>query len=81
MMPVSSNLLDVQNISYKQPDKTLLAPVSLTLNAGEFILLTGPSGSGKSTLLKIMASLLEPSGGEIFFRGTPFNRIRPETYR
>jgi len=74
-------LLDVRDTYFAQGGMTLLAPVSLTLNAGEFILLTGPSGSGKSTLLKIIASLLEPSGGEVIFKGQSVSRIKPESYR
>lgn len=80
-MSESSHLLDVQDICLKQGDETRLVPISFTLNAGERILLTGPSGSGKSTLLKIIASLLEPSGGEIFFKGTSFTQLKPEKYR
>ncbi|WP_261642733.1 iron efflux ABC transporter ATP-binding subunit FetA [Erwinia mallotivora] len=80
MSPVSP-LLDVQDIYFMQDGTTLLQPVSLTLNAGESLLVTGPSGSGKSTLLKILASLLEPSGGQILFKGQPSGSIRPEHYR
>ncbi|MCW8130731.1 MAG: ATP-binding cassette domain-containing protein, partial [Planctomycetota bacterium] len=36
---------------------------SLTLKAGEFVLLQGPSGSGKTTLLSIMGCLMKPSRG------------------
>lgn len=74
-------LLDVQGVSYALAGNTLLAPVSLTLNAGDFLLLTGPSGCGKSTLLKIIASLLDPTHGSVLFKGQPVSELRPETYR
>ena len=44
-----------------------LAPIDLTVSAGEFITLIGPSGCGKSTLLKLIASLLEPTDGRILW--------------
>lgn len=74
-------LLDVQDIGYSQHGEALLAPVSLRLNPGEQLMLTGPSGSGKSTLLKIIASLLEPTTGSLLFKGEPVARLRPELYR
>lgn len=80
-MSRTSLLLDVQDVSYVQDGTTLLAPVSLQLNQGEFVLLTGPSGSGKSTLLKIIASLLEPATGDIQFKGRSINELKPESYR
>lgn len=80
-MSRTSLLLDVQEVSYVQDGTTLLAPVSLQLNQGEFVLLTGPSGSGKSTLLKIIASLLEPTTGDIQFKGRSINELKPESYR
>jgi NitT/TauT family transport system ATP-binding protein len=47
-----------------------LAPIDLTVAAGEFLTLIGPSGCGKSTLLKLMANLLEPSDGRVqWWRG------------
>jgi putative ABC transport system ATP-binding protein len=74
-------LLDVQGISYSMQERTLLAPVSLQLNAGDFLLLTGPSGSGKSTLLKIIASLLPSTAGEIRFNHRKIDALKPEHYR
>jgi putative ABC transport system ATP-binding protein len=41
--------------------------VSLTIDAGQFVLLTGPSGSGKSTLLSLLGALARPSAGQVFF--------------
>jgi NitT/TauT family transport system ATP-binding protein len=42
-----------------------LANVSLDVEAGEFLSVLGPSGCGKSTLLRLIAGLIQPSGGTI----------------
>jgi len=42
-----------------------LADVSLDVEAGEFLSVLGPSGCGKSTLLRLIAGLIQPSGGTI----------------
>lgn len=42
-----------------------LAPISLTLSAGEKLLITGANGTGKSTLLQVVTGLLEPSAGSV----------------
>src|SRR4051794_5965957 len=44
-----------------------LADITLDIAAGELFFLLGPSGCGKSTLLRIIAGLLEPTSGRIFF--------------
>ncbi len=80
-MTSDSPLLDVQGITYAMQGRTLLAPVSLQLNAGDFLLLTGPSGSGKSTLLKILASLLAPTAGQIRFENRDIAVMKAEHYR
>ncbi|ONG05745.1 hypothetical protein BXT92_20435 [Klebsiella pneumoniae] len=49
--------------------------------AGEFKLITGPSGCGKSTLLKIIASLLSPTSGRLFFDDADVATLSPERYR
>ena len=45
-----------------------LAPLSLGISPGEFLVVTGPSGAGKSTLLNILCGLDTPSQGEVRFR-------------
>ncbi len=42
--------------------------VSLGVDAGEFVSIIGPNGAGKSTLINVLAGLLEPSGGRVFFK-------------
>jgi NitT/TauT family transport system ATP-binding protein len=53
-----------------------LAPIDLTVAAGEFVSLIGPSGCGKSTLLRIIANLIEPTSGEVLVNGKPARRAR-----
>ncbi len=43
--------------------------VTLSVDAGEMVALYGPSGSGKTTLLLMIATLLEPTSGEISIAG------------
>ncbi|GII94006.1 ribosomal protection-like ABC-F family protein [Sinosporangium siamense] len=46
-----------------------LLPTSLTVRAGERLLISGPNGAGKSTLLRVLAGDLPPGGGEVLRRG------------
>src|SRR6266852_1861280 len=48
-----------------------LADVTLDVGRGEFVALIGPSGCGKSTLLRLIADVLQPTGGSIEIRGGP----------
>ena len=58
--------------TYQTRDGTVesLKPISLDISSGEFVSVLGPSGCGKSTLLKMVAGLLQPTGGEIEVNGT-----------
>ena len=53
-----------------------LAPVDLTVAAGEVVTLLGPSGSGKTTLLRIVAGLAEPSAGTVRIGGSSPHEAR-----
>ena len=56
---------------------TALAPLDIAVSPGERVALAGPSGSGKTTLLYILAGLLPPDRGQLFFDSQPVSRLRP----
>lgn len=61
-------LIDLHNVSMRRGDRLVLDDVSLTVNRGDFIAITGPNGGGKTTLLRIMLRLLKPSAGQVLYR-------------
>lgn len=78
-------LLEIKNIFKKITEPsgeviTVSRAEQLMLDKGGQMLLTGPSGSGKTTLLHMIAGLLSPSGGEIYFDGVRIDNM-PERQR
>ncbi len=65
-------MLQLEHISYKVVDelgeKEILKDVNLTLDE-RFVAFTGPNGGGKSTLAKVIAGILTPTSGKIYFNG------------
>lgn len=66
-------MLTLEQVTFRWPGAATpcLHDISLTLNAGEWLALTGDNGAGKSTLLRIMAGLLTSSSGDVLLQGTP----------
>lgn len=59
--------IELKNISFKYPTQkeNLLENISLTINAGDSISITGSNGVGKSTLISLLSGFLHPVSGEI----------------
>jgi NitT/TauT family transport system ATP-binding protein len=70
----SGSIIDLRRVSKAFPtrsDEPLLVfnDINMSLETGEIIGLLGRSGSGKSTLLRIAGGLIQPTSGEVFYRG------------
>ncbi len=62
-------MLEFKNVSYTAPNgRKILKNISLTIDE-RFVAITGPNGSGKSTMAKLIAGIILPTEGEIFFDG------------
>ena len=73
-------VLQIKNLSFSYPEseKKALRNINLSVNEGEFVVVFGKSGCGKSTLLKLIKPEISPFGeknGEIFYCGTPLDKI------
>lgn len=73
-LPPTLELVNV-GFRYAEGEPWVLKDVSLKVEAGQSVALTGPSGAGKTTLLKIMLGLLEPTEGEVRYGGQPVRHL------
>jgi len=72
-------MLELKNIAFKVnmngQEKEILKDINLKFDNKKFIVITGPNGSGKSTLAKIIAGILLPTQGQIFFDGQDITNL------
>ncbi len=72
-----SPLLDARDLSASFGGRTVVDRVSLSLGAGEMIVVVGPNGAGKTTLTKLLTGELAPDSGEIRIGGDSLRAIPP----
>lgn len=59
------SLLSLHDVACWRGGRLLFEELTLSLHAGEAVLVTGPNGTGKSSLLRLAAGLLEPLAGKV----------------
>lgn len=71
-------MIQLHNVSLAyQHDASALNNITLTIEKGEFVFLTGPSGAGKTTLLRLLYGALTPSRGQVLIDGQNVTRMTP----
>lgn len=77
----SKHLLELRDVTrdFRSKDGSVVRAVNrvgFRLGAGEFVCAVGPSGCGKTTLLKLIAGLIQPTSGRVYFDGEPVKAPR-----
>ncbi|NIN67936.1 MAG: ATP-binding cassette domain-containing protein [Anaerolineae bacterium] len=71
-------MLELRSLT-KEFGKTIAVnDLSITCEEREFLVIFGPAGAGKTTTLRMIAGVLQPTRGEIYFRGQSLKGVPPE---
>lgn len=62
-------MIEVDRVGVVSGDVTLLAPISVSAQRGEALIVRGSNGTGKSTLLRVLAGACKPSTGTVLIGG------------
>lgn len=78
---MSEIILRSDKLGFSYDDSgVILKDISFALKKGESLGVLGPNGGGKSTLMKIIAGLLKPTTGELFFNEEPLSSMNHYPY-
>lgn len=69
-------MLELNGVTKRFGGRTVLDGVTLQVNGGAFLVVTGASGSGKTTLLNLMGGLERPDEGTVTVDGVPLRGRR-----
>jgi phospholipid/cholesterol/gamma-HCH transport system ATP-binding protein len=70
-----SPMLEIDDVSVQFGSQPVLRDISLTIPAGETLVILGESGCGKTVLLKTLIGLVKPTRGEVRFEGQSLGRM------
>jgi len=78
-----SGRLELRDIAFAFPGATtpMFESLSMTLEPGAILVVTGDNGSGKSTLARILLGLLDPIRGQVLIDGLDLHQVSPEWWR
>lgn len=81
--PQADVMIRLEAISKRYPGQSIdaVAPLSMDIHRGEFVVFVGPSGCGKTTTLRMINRLIEPSGGRIWIDGKDVTDADPDQLR
>ena len=71
-------IISVREVTKRYPGgREALSGISMDIDAGEFVFLTGHSGAGKSTVFRLLAAIERPSSGSVLVAGQNVSALSP----
>jgi branched-chain amino acid transport system ATP-binding protein len=70
-------LLSVEDVGVRFGGLVAIVDLHFDVREGEIVSLIGPNGAGKTTAFNVVTGFLKPSQGQVSFRGTPLNGLKP----
>lgn len=61
----TNHYIEVKDLSFNYDGEPVLSDITFTVDAGEFVMLTGENGAAKTTLLRNILGLLKPTTGKV----------------
>ncbi len=74
---MAATILEIRNVLKNFDGFCALHNISIDVEEGRIHAIIGPNGAGKTTLFNLISGMYDMSGGEIRFRGTRLNDLKP----
>ena len=74
---MSEVLLEIKNLSMHFGGLKAVDDVTFNVNKGEIMSLIGPNGAGKTTVFNVITGVYMPTKGEVRYKGTLLNNLKP----
>lgn len=69
------NIIKVENLGFDYGEGWVFHKLDLAIPKGDFVAVIGANGAGKSTLMKMLANVIPPTVGEIYYYGQPIEKF------
>lgn len=63
-----SKMIELDSVAMQWDNHVALQNVSISIDEGDFVAITGPNGGGKTTLLRLILRLIKPTNGRVIYR-------------
>ncbi len=71
-------MLELRSLTKKFGKTVAVNNMDIACKECEFLVIFGPAGAGKTTTLRLIAGVLQPTSGDIYFRGRSLKSVAPE---